>query len=124
MINYKIVPSWRKNKKFAVYTPAGIIHFGDKRYKDFMDNAYKFNMNRQIGEFTFKRYNMNAVFPQRLIFPTILNLIDCVGTFHDGSESVYFDFSQYENNDNFNRYFRFCNRKLIMILQNCKIMKL
>ena len=31
----KIIKSWRKNKKLAVLTPYGYIHFGDKRYKDF-----------------------------------------------------------------------------------------
>lgn len=31
----KIVKSWRKNKKLAVLTPRGWIHFGDTRYKDF-----------------------------------------------------------------------------------------
>ena len=34
-MKYKIVPSWRKNKKLAVLTKYGYIHFGDKRYKDF-----------------------------------------------------------------------------------------
>ena len=30
-----IIKSNRKNKKFAVATPKGFIHFGDKRYKDY-----------------------------------------------------------------------------------------
>ena len=30
-----IIKSNRKNKKLAVATPKGWIHFGDKRYKDF-----------------------------------------------------------------------------------------
>lgn len=46
MINYKIVPSWRKNKKFAVYTPVSIIHFGDKRYKDFTQHR---NLKRRAA---------------------------------------------------------------------------
>lgn len=33
--NPQIVKSWRKNKKYAVKSPSGFIHFGDKRYKDF-----------------------------------------------------------------------------------------
>jgi len=31
----KIVRSWRLNKKFAVLTPQGWLHFGDRRYQDF-----------------------------------------------------------------------------------------
>jgi hypothetical protein len=31
----KIVRSWRKNKKLAVLTPKGWLHFGDKRYSDY-----------------------------------------------------------------------------------------
>jgi len=31
----KIVRSWRSKKKFAVLTPKGWLHFGDKRYSDY-----------------------------------------------------------------------------------------
>lgn len=34
-MRYTIIKSWRKNKKFAVKTPAGWVHFGDTRYQDF-----------------------------------------------------------------------------------------
>lgn len=34
-----IYRSWRKNKKFAVKTPKGYIHFGDRRYRDFTDHG-------------------------------------------------------------------------------------
>ncbi len=37
----KIVKSWRKNKKLAVLTPRGWIHFGDTRYKDFTQHKDK-----------------------------------------------------------------------------------
>jgi len=30
-----IVRSWKKNKKLAVKTPSGWVHFGDTRYKDY-----------------------------------------------------------------------------------------
>jgi len=30
-----IVRSWKKNKKLAVKTPSGWLHFGDSRYKDY-----------------------------------------------------------------------------------------
>ena len=33
--NPLIIKSSRKFKKFAVVTPRGLIHFGDKRYKDY-----------------------------------------------------------------------------------------
>ena len=31
----QIIKSWRKNKKFAIRTPYGWIHFGDIRYEDY-----------------------------------------------------------------------------------------
>jgi hypothetical protein len=31
----RIVKSWRKNKKLAVLSPKGWIHFGDTRYQDY-----------------------------------------------------------------------------------------
>ena len=46
MFKYKIVKSWRKNKKLAVITPYGTIHFGDKRYKDFTQHR---NLKRRAN---------------------------------------------------------------------------
>jgi len=39
--NPKIVKSWRRFKKLAVLTPAGWLHFGDKRYKDYTQHKDK-----------------------------------------------------------------------------------
>ena len=41
--NYKIVESWRKNKKFAVLLPYYSIwvHFGDTRYQDYTQHKDK-----------------------------------------------------------------------------------
>jgi hypothetical protein len=37
----KIIKSWRKNKKLAILTPSGWIHFGDTRYKDYTQHKDK-----------------------------------------------------------------------------------
>jgi len=48
--NPQIVKSWRKNKKYAVKSPSGFIHFGDSRYKDYMqhndDDRRRLYLNR------------------------------------------------------------------------------
>ena len=41
MNRYKIVQSWRKNKKFAVNVNGKWIHFGDKRYQDYTQHKDK-----------------------------------------------------------------------------------
>jgi len=46
MKKLKIIPSWRKNKKFAVLTPIGYIHFGDKRYQDYTQHK---NLKRRAA---------------------------------------------------------------------------
>jgi hypothetical protein len=43
-----IVPSWWKNKKFAVETPRGWVHFGDIRYKDFTQHRDQVKRKRYL----------------------------------------------------------------------------
>lgn len=42
MLNYKILKSWRKHKKYAVILSDNTtIHFGDTRFKDFRSHGDK-----------------------------------------------------------------------------------